>query len=218
MAISLNFPVDNLHNLSKVQNETRILDKKLTDIPNKDLFEAVKTNDEKSVDSLLAVKTDINVKDANGFTPIMYAIGESETAFDRLFNYDGVDLNATDDNMRTPIFHAIGKNDQYAFNKLVRNADVDLNARDLNGDTPLFYAMEKDNEYAFKVLSEQKDRIDLNAVNNNKLAVANAADKNHNSFYLNTLKANPNTDISVLEVADLVGNLNEQPLVVNLEA
>jgi ankyrin repeat protein len=92
---------------------------------------------------LIEKGANVDAKDRNGCTPLMYAIGCSERAV-RMLVDAGSDLEAKDNLGRTPLMIAVkhsGVHEHAAGAVTVLlNSGADMASRDNNGNTPLMYA------------------------------------------------------------------------------
>ncbi len=90
------------------------------------------------VKAFLQKGTDVDARDADGRTPLMYMLSDLESV--RYLVGAGADVNARDDLGETPLMKAawVGKRDVVKF--LAENG-ADLNAQSVNGETALMRAV-----------------------------------------------------------------------------
>lgn len=122
--------------------------------PNTPLTMAAAKGDGAKVRELIAQKTDVNAKDKNGITPLMWAARGGHTEVMSALIDAGADMNTRDCavNGWTPLMHAIHKNQNRAALLLIeRGADVNAPGGDCreqkieSGQTPLMHAAGNDN-------------------------------------------------------------------------
>ena len=133
---------------------------------------AMKSLDFQTMRSLLnnkEVQIDVNAKDKDGKTALMYALDSGHTKFAKELIKNGADINAADSSGRTVLMYASQRGvfsirkDLYDFfgllerkylvivQELIINEVKNVNAKDKDGNTALIYAAES--EY-FQILSE----------------------------------------------------------------
>lgn len=89
--------------------------------------------------ALIYAGADVNARDSNGSTPLMFASAQGDTAFARLLLERGADPNARTKAEETPLWFAAAKCHTEVINLLCQHG-ADLNAKTTLGVTPLAYA------------------------------------------------------------------------------
>jgi len=122
--------------------------------------ELISGHDEDKLKVLIKKGLNVNAKDTNGMTPLMYAYNCDEIP---ILIDAGADVNARDNNGKTVLMHA-GKDCKI---ELLLAAGVDVNARDNEGKTALMYSSRDvatwDDSSAFLIAAG----ADVNARDNN---------------------------------------------------
>jgi len=85
---------------------------------------------------LLASKADVNAKDSNGDTPLLYAAGEEHKDVAELLLANKADVNARNSNGWTPL-HEAAMDGQKDMVELLLAHGADINARNNRGETAL---------------------------------------------------------------------------------
>src|SRR5271157_4651140 len=105
---------------------------------NDDLINAVFNGDKEAVASLIAKGANVNAKDKDGYTPLIWASQYSKIEMVNLLLVKGADVNAKTNNGNTALIIASheGRTEIIRF-LLEKGADV--NAKDNDGFTPLIW-------------------------------------------------------------------------------
>ena len=127
---------------------------------------------------LLKSGIDVNDRDSEGRTPLMYALGSYNPQLIKLLIKNGADVNITDNKGRTALFFG----SPYVENiKLLIDSGININHQDNNGNTALHYyfnhcnsEIANWNESTLNILLDQ-DNIDLNLKNNKGKTVIETA-------------------------------------------
>jgi len=109
------------------------------DSPNNRLIYGARYNVFEDVISALNQKADINAKDENGMTPLMWAAYHGRRSVLNLFLRKGADINAQDKDGMTPLMHSVCCY-QYDLMEPILKAGANVNVKDKDGLTPLMYA------------------------------------------------------------------------------
>lgn len=129
---------------------------------NEALLNAIKRNDLKRVQGLLDRGADVNAADADGWTPLMWAVASGRKEAVSLLLDKGAELNARDKEDNTALIHAAMAHPQIAEVLIARGAD--LNAQNKVGTTALMWAIFVDNKNLARNLIARG--ADLNKQNN----------------------------------------------------
>ncbi len=86
-------------------------------------------------------KADPDIPDAQGRTPLMYAIEHDQDEAVRLLLKQKADVNATDNHGMTPLMYAVAKDNLNILNRLFRQKTIRLHQPDDLNRTPLFYSI-----------------------------------------------------------------------------
>jgi len=153
----------------------------------------------------LITHIDVNIKNIDGITPLIYAIkSDNYEIFKMLLNDNNIDVNIKDNNSESILFWAIKKciyNDSkswYYINDLVKHDKLDINICNIYGDTPLMYCIKKyhTNENLFSLLLRHTN-INPNIPNyNGEIPIFYTFNKNYRSLF-NLLMANKNCDPNI---------------------
>lgn len=103
-----------------------------------DFFKAVKSGNRNEVRKY-ANQVDINIKDSDGWTALMYATDTDDRKMISLLIELGADVNMQDDDGQTALMNAIFVNATKSANYLIKHG-ANINIRDNNGQTPLMIA------------------------------------------------------------------------------
>lgn len=149
--ISLTENKDNFINNTK-NNSFKEADKNFKDI-NKDMLNSLllsainKTHDPDWVEKIINKGADVNFKDNEGRTPIMYAVlNKNNLNIVKILINAGANVNVKDKNGTTPLMGAVSKNNNINIIKTLIDAGANINAKDKNGFTPLKYAKANTND------------------------------------------------------------------------
>ena len=103
-------------------------------------FDLVKTGTLEEVNNAIKAGADINARDKDGKTPLMYAAWNNQNPeVIKVLLEAGADVNARDKNGWTPLMYAAW-NENPDVIKVLLEAGADVNARDKDGRTPLMWA------------------------------------------------------------------------------
>jgi ankyrin repeat protein len=127
------------------------------------IFEAIKNGDLERVKTLILQGIDINVRDYNGFTPLMHACEYEKLDILKLLVEKGADVNAKDNEGNTTLIFACDYESLEIVNFLIENG-ADVNAKDKDGFTPLMSACETENLDILQFLIE--NGANVNTKNN----------------------------------------------------
>ena len=103
-----------------------------------DFFKAVKSGNRNEVRKY-ANQVDINIKDSDGWTALMYATDTDDRKMISLLIELGADVNMQDNDGQTALMNAIFVNATKSANYLIKHG-ANINIRDNNGQTPLMIA------------------------------------------------------------------------------
>ncbi|MBZ5590751.1 MAG: ankyrin repeat domain-containing protein [Acidobacteriia bacterium] len=104
--------------------------------PTDDFYKAIRSNDLKLIESLSA-KSDVNLKDRHGATPLMYAAAVGSVDAVKALLAKGADAKAKNSFDATPLMWGVTNLDKV---RLLVDAGADVNARSKQGMTPLLIA------------------------------------------------------------------------------
>ena len=144
---------------SLAMEDTRELDK---------LFLAIANGKVRQIDKLLGQLDDINIRDGENKTPLMYAVcctnDEVRTHVVRILLRHGADVNAQDENGQTALMFACMECERVDIVRLIsRNKRCDFNIQDNEGFTALMHAINSSNLLALRLLVDLslKQDVDL---------------------------------------------------------
>ncbi|GAM18909.1 hypothetical protein SAMD00019534_020840 [Acytostelium subglobosum LB1] len=112
------------------------------------LTSAIKNNQEDILEMLLNAfrdtKTDINIKDKNGYTALHQAVAANDQILMRLLQHEGINVDVCNDDKNTPLHYFCqnfrSPNCQDPF-QIFLSKHVSVNAQNKNGETPLHKAI-----------------------------------------------------------------------------
>ncbi|XP_022336089.2 uncharacterized protein LOC111132557 isoform X2 [Crassostrea virginica] len=132
------------------------------------LFLAIANGEVRQIDKLLGQLDDINIRDGENKTPLMYAvcctIDEVRTHVVRILLRHGADVNAQDENGQTALMFACMECERVDIVRLIsRNKRCDFNIQDNEGFTALMHAINSSNLLALRLLVDLslKQDVDL---------------------------------------------------------
>lgn len=115
------------------------------------LFEAAKTNDVETLRKLIDSGVDIETKDSNGLTPLMWAAKANSIDSTKKLIAMGANIEARDKKGLTPLIWSAkeGSND---VTKILITVGASIEGKDKNGKTALFFVAEKNLKAAEQIL------------------------------------------------------------------
>ncbi|RYP09068.1 hypothetical protein DL765_008590 [Monosporascus sp. GIB2] len=133
-------------------------------IRSKVLFSAAKKGQKSVVEQLLTTgKVDVNSKDNDGRTPLLWAARHGNEAVVKLLVATSkVDVNLKDNDGRTPLSYAAGRGYEAVVKLLIVTGRVDVNLKDNDGRTPLSWAALSGHEAVVKLLFDT-GKVDVNS-------------------------------------------------------
>ena len=122
----------------------------------KNFFELVKTGTLEEVNNAIKAGANVNARDEDGKTPLMYAARDNQNPdVIKVLLEAGADVNASDEFGGTPLMYAARDNQNPDVIKVLLKAGADVNARDKYGKTPLMHAAAwNENPEIIKILIE----------------------------------------------------------------
>ena len=148
--------------------------------------------DENLINTLLTINHDINIKDLDGKTALIYAVINENINLVILLQQKGANIDLQDNNGKTALMYAvISKNRNILLLLLKDVADIDL--RDIDGKTALMYAA-INNFLSIISLLEKKPNINLKDYFN-RTALIHAVINNSLFSATQLLKNNANVNI-----------------------
>lgn len=162
------------------------------------LIEAVKDQNRKAFDSLLAEHVDVNSAQPDGATPLAWAVylNQEETA-DRLIKA-GAKVNAADEYGETPLTLACGIGNGTLIEKLLA-AGADANAARWNGETALMIASRTGTAAGVKLLLAHGAKVDAVDSRKGQNALMWAAAEGHSDIVDLLIKSG--ADVKLTSVA-----------------
>lgn len=142
------------------------------------LSEAVQSGDREQVQHLLKVHTDVNQPDADGTTPIEWAVYGDDLATTRLLLRAGANTNAANRYGVTPLSLA-ATNRNAAMAKALLDAGADANARLPGGSTMLMTAARTGNPEIVRLLIEHGADVNAKGEPYGETALVWAVEENH---------------------------------------
>jgi ankyrin repeat protein len=106
---------------------------------------------ESIVKLLLDTGADVEAKDGNGQTPLLWVAQGGNEAVVKLLLDAGADIEAKDSNDQTPLLRA-AKNGHEAIVKLLLDKGVDINVENANGQTALLLAVHNEHSNVSQLL------------------------------------------------------------------
>jgi uncharacterized protein len=120
---------------------------------NEALLNAARDGDMGKVEQLLGRGADINSRDINGWTPLMFAVGSSHSKLTRLLLERGAAVNGQTKQGLTPLMKATLHNNSEILSLLLGKG-ADVNLRNAEGKTALDTAKDKGHKEAIELLNE----------------------------------------------------------------
>ena len=134
-------------------------------------FDAAENGDLQAVRWLIANGADVNAKNNDGWTPLLYAARKSAEVAKLLID-NGAEVNAKDEDGRTPLLYAAGNNAAEVAKLLIDNG-ADVNAKNKKGRTPLHWAAGENAAAVAKLLID--NGAEVNAKSNGGVTSLHAA-------------------------------------------
>lgn len=131
---------------------------------NRNLFEAAKKHACSAVKVIIEEGADVNAKDSDGSTALMWAAWRNELDAAKLLIQSGADVNAKDGKAVTALMYASEKNSHHVA-KLLIEKGADINEKNHKGETALMWAAWRDSPDVTTLLLEQG--ADVNVKDNN---------------------------------------------------
>src|SRR5215471_11365847 len=131
---------------------------------NEQLLQATQLEDKKAILALLQQGADINVRDAQGRTPVMIATYQHNTDMVRALLQAGADVNIRDNNKENPLLHSAAKG-WLDILKLSIEAHADTRLTNRFGGISIIPASERGHVEIVRELLTHTD-INVNHVNN----------------------------------------------------
>ena len=115
------------------------------------LLDLIKKEDFKAVKLLIDMGANVNAKDENDRTALIYASRNSSSEILEYLIEKGADVNAKDIFDKTALMYAASFNNLEVVEYFIEKG-LDINAKDNKNKTALSYALEKGNTYMVKLL------------------------------------------------------------------
>jgi ankyrin repeat protein len=204
----------------------------------KELFDAIESNDLAKIQELIEAGINLEIKNLQDNTPLLYAIKKKRTEIATLLIEKGADVNAKDSNGDTPLIVASQKGNKEIVSLLIEKV-IDINAKNDFEYTPLITAIENGRTEIVALLIEKgvdvndgNGRIPILAASHSghtdvaALLIEKGADVNVRSFFgytpLRIALEEGHTDLAALLI-EKGANVNDkykegyQPLIIALE-
>lgn len=150
-------------------------------------FSSVQSRNCDAIRSLANNGVDINTKDKDGWTALMYAVDKADKKIVRLLIELGVNVNVQDDDGQTALMNAIFINADEISRMLLRNG-ADVNVKDNKGQTPLMIAAYNNNKEIGELLI--LEGADIEATDNQGMTAFDIARRERGAkftdYFLNT--------------------------------
>lgn len=127
---------------------------------NRNLFEAAIKHTCSAVKASIEEGADVNAKDSNGSTALMWAAWKNELDTAKLLIQNGADVNAKDSKAVTALMYASEKNSHHVA-KLLIEKGADINEKNNKGETALMWAAWRDSPAVTTLLLEQGADVNL---------------------------------------------------------
>lgn len=124
----------------------------------REFFEAVRRGEEEPIVKLLERGIDINTKDENGWSALMYSIYYEHKKITKLLIENKANVNEKNVIGWTPLMLAAWYGDKETV-KLLIEAGADVNERDNFGNTALSYAIERKKDEIINLLRENGAKL-----------------------------------------------------------
>jgi len=107
---------------------------------NEDLLDAVIGNDNQKASELILGGADVNVRQPDGWTPLLFAVFDKNFTLARILIEKGADINAQDSRAGISVLMRAVDRGDVEFIKYLIEKRVNVNARQRAGNTALSYA------------------------------------------------------------------------------
>ena len=161
------------------------------------IFRAASDGNVTAVQNLLNAGTDVNAREHEGETPLMYAAVAGKTEVVKLLLDRGADINATSSNHETALARAVGIK-QYDTVKLLLDRGADIEKSTDGSGPPLIYAAGGDDAKMVKLLLDRGAHVNNKDDEGNTALIAAA--ENNASVDTVRLLLNAGADRSVKSV------------------
>jgi hypothetical protein len=142
-----------------------------------ELIKAIEKGDKEKVKELLDKRAEINIRDNDGWTPLMYASKNNDLEIIKLLLEKGANVNLTDKYGQTALILASANGHKEAVELLLEKG-ADVNIQDEDGWTALMFASQNGYKEVVELLIEKG--ADVNAKDNlGKTALMLAAQNGH---------------------------------------
>lgn len=141
-----------------VNNVATFLEENSGENHTESFFKAVESNDVQKIQELLQSGIDINAKDKDGWTPLMYAASKKATDIAKILIEAGADLNATDNCGWTALMDAVDRN-SIDIVRLLIDAGADLDTKNNSETTAIMLTRGKDADTITKLLKDAGAKI-----------------------------------------------------------
>ncbi|MBI4640978.1 MAG: caspase family protein [Candidatus Tectomicrobia bacterium] len=144
-----------------------------------DLISAIREGNSAKVNALLNGGADVNAKDKDDRTALMYAAAKGDPAIVQALLDRGAEVNVKDKDGRTALIYAAPKGD-FNVMKALLDKGADVNAADARGGgTALIYAARKGDPALVKALLEKGADVNAAQAGTQGTALTNAAENGH---------------------------------------
>jgi ankyrin repeat protein len=181
------------------------------------LAEAARTQDAKTVRTLLTHKADVNARSSDGSTALLWLAHWNDVETAELLLRAGADANAANDFRMTPLSQAC-TNGSAEFVRLLLKSGANPNLGVATGETPLMTCAKTGNVDAVRLLAEYGAAVDAKEPTQNQTALMWAAAERHANVVSALiashadLKAHTKDGFSAMHFAARVGDLESVQL------
>ena len=112
------------------------------------------------VEFLIQKGADVNAKDENGSTPLIYAAGDGQIKVVKYLIEHGAQMKYTDQHGNTPLHSAAEMNENLVLEYLIEKHGAQVNMKNEFGETPLHLAAEHGEIEAIKCLIEHGAKLE----------------------------------------------------------
>ena len=132
--------------------------------------------------ALITKGADVNAKDENGITPLIFAAGEGHTEIVKELIAKGADVNVKDEKGFSPLMHAAFRGRTETVKELIaKGADINARATGKHDVTPLMFAAFEGHTKTVKELIAKGADLNLKSTNGNT-ALNHADNKGHSEI------------------------------------